>query len=133
MPPAPAKPWSFYGRRTELEQLQQVLARGRWFFMQISGRRRIGKTALIQQALRPAGITRTLYIQIPDSDPAGVVAACNGYLETFGIAERADGLAEPEAEARPTDNSAGSSARRRDWYREFSGSPGWSAGRGSPT
>ena len=93
MPPAPAKPWSFYGRRTELEQLQQVLARGRWFFMQISGRRRIGKTALIQQALRRAGITRTLYIQIPDSDPAGVVAACNGYLETFGIAERADGLA----------------------------------------
>ena len=93
MPPAPAKPWSFYGRRTELEQLQQVLARGRWFFMQISGRRRIGKTALIQQALRRAGITRALYIQIPDSDPAGVVAACNGYLETFGIAERADGLA----------------------------------------
>ena len=58
MPPAPAKPWSFYGRRTELEQLQQVLARGRWFFMQISGRRMIGKTALIQQALRRAGITR---------------------------------------------------------------------------
>ena len=24
-------------------------------------------------------------VQIPDSDPAGVVAACNGYLETFGI------------------------------------------------
>ena len=93
MSSAPAKPWSFYGRRPELEQLEQVLARGRWFFKQSSGRRRIGKTTLIQQALRRAGITRTLYIQIPDSDPAGVVAACNGYLETFGIAERADGLA----------------------------------------
>ena len=59
MPSSPAKPWSFYGRRPELEQLEQVLARGRWFFMQISGRRRIGKTTLIQQALRRVGITRT--------------------------------------------------------------------------
>lgn len=93
MPSTPVKPWSFYGRRPELEQLERVLARGRWFLMQVSGRRRIGKTALIQQALQRAGITRTLYIQIPDSDPAGVVAACNGYLETFGIADRADSLA----------------------------------------
>ena len=91
--PAPRQPWAFYGRQTELQQLEQVLTRGRWFFMQISGRRRIGKTTLIQQALQRAGITRTLYIQIPDSDPAGVVAACNGYLETFGIDDRADGLA----------------------------------------
>ena len=93
MPSAPASPWSFYGRRPELEQLEQVLSRGRWFFMQISGRRRIGKTSLIQQALQRAKINRTLYIQIPDSDPAGVVATSNGYLETFGIAERADSLA----------------------------------------
>lgn len=93
MPSPPPQAWSFYGRRQELQQLQQILARGRWFFLQISGRRRIGKTSLIQQALQRAGITRTLYIQIPDSDPAGVVAACNGYLEMFGIAARADGLA----------------------------------------
>lgn len=92
MPIPPARPWSFYGRRPELQQLQEVLERGRWFFLQISGRRRIGKTTLIQQALQRTGITRTLYIQIPDSDPAGVVAACNGYLETFGIEDRADGL-----------------------------------------
>jgi hypothetical protein len=65
-----------------------MLERRRWFFMQISGRRRIGKTALIQQALQGAGIAKTLYVQIPDSDPAGVVAACNGYLETFGIDAR---------------------------------------------
>ncbi|MEF9673233.1 DUF234 domain-containing protein [Pseudomonas sp. PCH446] len=72
--------------------MQQVLERKRWFFLQISGRRRIGKTALIQQALQAAGISKTLYIQIPDSDPTGVVAACNGYLNTFGIPERVNSL-----------------------------------------
>lgn len=87
-------PWKFYGRRSELALLQDTLRRRRWFFLQISGRRRIGKTTLIQQALAGAGITRTLYIQIPDSDPAGVVAACNGYLETFGMAERVTSLGE---------------------------------------
>lgn len=81
-------PWSFYGRRSELQQMLRILERRRWFFLQISGRRRIGKTALIQEALRGAGIAKTLYVQIPDSDPAGVVAACNGYLETFGIEAR---------------------------------------------
>ena len=40
-------PWSFYGRRHELQQLQRILERRRWFFLQISGRRRIGKTSLI--------------------------------------------------------------------------------------
>ena len=87
-------PWSFYGRRSELEQLQRILERRRWFFLQISGRRRIGKTALIQEALRAAGVAKTLYIQIPDSDPAGVVAACNGYLETFGLDARVSSLGE---------------------------------------
>lgn len=88
------KPWSFYGRREELRRLAGILARRRWFFLQISGRRRIGKTTLIQEALRSAGINRTLYIQIPDSDPAGVVAACNGYLETFGLDAKVGSLGE---------------------------------------
>ncbi|MFZ5619692.1 MAG: ATP-binding protein [Pseudomonadota bacterium] len=74
--------------------MQRILERRRWFFLQISGRRRIGKTALIQEALRGAGIAKTLYVQIPDSDPAGVVAACNGYLETFGIDARVSSLGE---------------------------------------
>jgi AAA+ ATPase superfamily predicted ATPase len=87
-------PWAFYGRRTELQQMQRILERRRWFFLQISGRRRIGKTALIQEALRAAGVAKTLYIQIPDSDPAGVVAACNGYLETFGIPGHVSSLGE---------------------------------------
>jgi hypothetical protein len=89
---AQSKPWSFYGRRSELLQMQQVLERNRWFFLQISGRRRIGKTTLIQQALQAAGIEKTLYIQIPDSDPTGVVAACNEYLSTFGIKDRVRSL-----------------------------------------
>ncbi len=87
-------PWSFYGRRSELQQMQRILKRKRWFFLQISGRRRIGKTTLIQQALQGADISKTLYIQIPDSDPAGVAAACNGYLETFGIDARVRSLAD---------------------------------------
>lgn len=92
----PRKSLSFYGRQNELHQLGRMLTHGSWFFMQTSGRRRIGKTALIQRALQRAGITRTLYIQIPDSDPAGVVVACNGYLETFGIDDTTDGRAGAE-------------------------------------
>jgi AAA+ ATPase superfamily predicted ATPase len=91
---APKTPWLFYGRRSELSEMQRILERRRWFFLQISGRRRIGKTALIQEALRSADIKKTLYIQIPDSDPAGVVAACNGYLEVCGLDDRVGGLAD---------------------------------------
>ncbi len=86
--------WSFYGRRSELSQLRAILDRRRWFFLQISGRRRIGKTTLIREALGAEDLARTLYMQIPDSDPVGVVAACNGYLETFGMTERVSSLAE---------------------------------------
>lgn len=86
--------WGFYGRQQELEQLRRIFARERWFFLQISGRRRIGKTTLIQRAIQAAGIEKTLYIQIPDSDQAGVAAVCNGYLETFGLEERVHSLAE---------------------------------------
>lgn len=86
--------WQFYGRHLELQQMKRILARQRWFFLQISGRRRIGKTALIQQALAASGHKKTLYIQIPDSDAVGVVAACNGYLETFGFESRVTSLAD---------------------------------------
>ncbi len=91
---APREAWHFYGRHLELAQMERILARKRWFFLQISGRRRIGKTALIQRALGAIDYEKTLYIQIPDSDAVGVVAACNGYLETFGLAYRVGSLAE---------------------------------------
>ena len=43
--------WGFYGRNDELRQVQKILSRKRWFFAKMTGRRRIGKTTLIQQAI----------------------------------------------------------------------------------
>jgi AAA+ ATPase superfamily predicted ATPase len=80
-------PWGFYGRGVELDQLRNVMRRGRWFFVKLSGRRRIGKTTLIKQALE--GSARPLlYMQIPDSGPAGVLSAVRDAFETFGIDRR---------------------------------------------
>ncbi|MBY8965955.1 ATP-binding protein [Algiphilus sp. NNCM1] len=61
------QPWAFYGRRSELALMRRVLERRRWFFLQLSGRRRIGKTALIQQALNASGIDKTLPDYVPAS------------------------------------------------------------------
>lgn len=79
--------WGFYGRRVELARLRDVLGRGRWFFVNVSGRRRIGKTTLVQQALLPAQRERVLYVQIPDSDPAGVVSTARDFFQMFGITD----------------------------------------------
>ena len=67
--------WGFYGRGTELAELEAILQRPRWFFARITGRRRIGKTTLIQQALQATAARDLLYVQIPDSAPAGVLSA----------------------------------------------------------
>jgi AAA+ ATPase superfamily predicted ATPase len=76
--------WGFYGRQVELQQLQAILNRHRWFFVKLSGRRRIGKTTLIQRALQGSG-RKVLYVQIPDSGPAGVLSAVRDSYETFGV------------------------------------------------
>ncbi|MCC6319676.1 MAG: ATP-binding protein [Gemmatimonadaceae bacterium] len=78
-------PWTFYGRRHELETLRDILRRRRWFFLKVSGRRRIGKTSLVHQALQAEGRDRVLYLQVPDSDPAGVVSAARDFFELFGV------------------------------------------------
>ncbi|MBI2392023.1 MAG: ATP-binding protein [Deltaproteobacteria bacterium] len=78
--------WGFYGRRTELERLRGIVERGRWFFCKLSGRRRIGKTTLIQQALGASD--RVFYVQVPDSGPAGILSAARDAFETFGIDQR---------------------------------------------
>jgi hypothetical protein len=78
-------PWGFYGRRQELDQLASIIGRGRWFFVKISGRRRIGKTSLIQEAIRKLGPERVVYFQVPDSDPVGVVSGANDFLAGFGV------------------------------------------------
>lgn len=78
--------WKFYGRREQLAELEQMLDRKRWFFAKVTGRRRIGKTALIQRAMQELGQSRPVfYVQIPDSEPAGVLSAVNDALETFQV------------------------------------------------
>ena len=77
--------WGFYGRADELKALGRILGRRRWFFAKVAGRRRIGKTTLIQRALRDAGHARIYYVQIPDSAPAGVLSAVVDAMETFSI------------------------------------------------
>jgi uncharacterized protein len=79
--------WGFYGRTLELAQLDGIMRRGRWFFVKLSGRRRIGKTTLIKRALE--GDRRPLlYLQIPDSGPAGVLSAVRDAFEMFGVDPR---------------------------------------------
>ena len=77
--------WGFYGRTRELTELESILSRRRWFFARITGRRRIGKTTLIQQALNATGGGRLLYVQIPDAGPVGVLSAFADALATFEV------------------------------------------------
>ncbi len=77
--------WGFYGRTEELAALRAILERDRWFFARITGRRRIGKTTLIQHALEQSNSRPVLYVQIPDSGPAGVLSSFGDAMDTFGI------------------------------------------------
>jgi uncharacterized protein len=77
----PVKEWGFYGRRTELAEVERLLARGAFFFCAISGRRRIGKTSLIQEALKKHTAQKALYVQIPDSDERGVIQVFEDAIE----------------------------------------------------
>jgi uncharacterized protein len=78
--------WKFYGRKEQLADLERMLDRKRWFFAKVTGRRRIGKTTLIQQAMQELDNKQpVLYVQIPDSEPAGVLSAVNDALETFQV------------------------------------------------
>lgn len=74
--------WGFYGRGSELAELETILRRGRWFFARITGRRRIGKTTLVQHALERVALDDVLYVQIPDSAPAGILSAFGDALAT---------------------------------------------------
>ena len=78
--------WGFYGRSEEVLRLQEILDRRRWYFAKVTGRRRIGKTALIQHALQRG--QRVFYAQIPDSGPVGVLSAIADQMETFEIPVR---------------------------------------------
>ena len=77
--------WGFYGRDQELDQLRDILNRNRWFFARLTGRRRIGKTTLVQRALQITPTRPVFYVQIPDSAPAGVLSAVHDAMDTFGL------------------------------------------------
>lgn len=77
--------WVFYGREQELRVLRDILGRGRWFFARLTGRRRIGKTTLVQEALKASPGRPVFYVQIPDSAPAGVLSAAHDAFDTFGL------------------------------------------------
>lgn len=78
--------WGFYGRRAELAEIDKILARERFFFCAISGRRRIGKTSLIQEAIRRRRLSdRAIYVQIPDSDERGVAQAFEDAVEDVAL------------------------------------------------
>ncbi len=76
--------WGFYGRVTEQAELEKIISSGRWFFCAISGRRRIGKTTLIQRALKSRPDMGAFYFQVPDSDERGVVQTFQDALEDSG-------------------------------------------------
>jgi uncharacterized protein len=77
--------WSFYGRADELQTVTQIISRNRWYFAKMTGRRRIGKTTLIQKAIQAAGDRPVFYVQVPDSGPAGVLTAVDDAMGTFGV------------------------------------------------
>jgi uncharacterized protein len=78
--------WKFYGRKGQLADVERILLRKRWFFAKVTGRRRIGKTTLIMHATQDVGSQQPVfYVQIPDSEPAGVLSAVNDALVTFQV------------------------------------------------
>jgi len=79
--------WQFYGRQRELSDLTTIMGRSRFFFVSVAGRRRIGKTTLVRQALEASGRDRIFHVQIPDSGPAGVLSAVRDAMATFRIAD----------------------------------------------
>lgn len=81
--------WAFYGRAQESADIHSLIERGAWFFCSITGRRRIGKTTLIRNAVQASNV-RTFYIQIPDSDQFGVLRAMKDAIEDHSLQEIVD-------------------------------------------
>ena len=83
--------WEFYGRCDGLDGLPEKMGRDRRFFA--VGRRGVGKTALVQQALsalaeheanaRPAPL-----VQLPDSSAADPAAAFRNAVREAGFGSR---------------------------------------------
>ncbi len=61
--------WKFYGRQEQLTALESILNRKRWFFAKVTGRRRIGKTTLIQQAMAASNSQNRIMPPPPSAGP----------------------------------------------------------------
>jgi AAA+ ATPase superfamily predicted ATPase len=83
-----SRTWGFYGRSDEQAEIERIVSSGRWFFCAVSGRRRIGKTTLIQRALRSKTDREVFYFQVPDSDERGVVQTFQDALEDSGFPKK---------------------------------------------
>ena len=82
--------WSFYGRSAELGALLEHLRGPEWFFGTIRGRRRIGKTALIQQAIDTLRADAPecgpwLLAEVPDSTPADFESVFRSAVQAAGL------------------------------------------------
>lgn len=65
--------------------MKKLLSRQQWFFCAISGRRRIGKTSLIKEALESLPqAQKAVYLQVPDSDERDVVSVFSDALIAAG-------------------------------------------------
>lgn len=89
--------WDFYGRRDELGRLLETMRTGRWFFGAIRGRRRIGKTALVQQALTTLqqdepGPRPAILVQLPDGTPVDFTSVFRSTVRDAGLGTLLDGL-----------------------------------------
>ncbi len=90
------KQWNFYGREEELGSLLAHMRRGSWFFGAIRGRRRIGKTALIQQAIKMLSEDRAdaippFLVQLPDSNPSDFTTVFRNAIREAGLENHAGG------------------------------------------
>lgn len=87
--------WNFYGRQNELGSLLEKLRQRRWLFASIRGRRRIGKTALVQRALKLLAEDRAttrppLLVQLPDSNPADFASVFRNAVREAGLESSLD-------------------------------------------
>jgi hypothetical protein len=53
--------------------------------LEVTGRRRNGKASQVQQALQAEVRQGALSLQVPDSDPAGVLSSARDFHELFGV------------------------------------------------
>ena len=89
--------WSFYGRREEAGQLLEHMRKGRWFFGSIRGRRRIGKTALINQVLTTirsddTNLWLALLFQLPDSSVSDTASVFRRAARRWNLEQEIVGL-----------------------------------------